>query len=326
VIAPVEDNRVVCQPVLLELSHDVADLAVHIGNVVVHARELFTHGGRVRVVRRDLERGLIGDELLSASRRTRRENAAFVRDFEVEHREEWLVLVLAIAPVRVRAEIVPDGEGHAELVIGLGAIAREVSGGAEVLRKRFHIERRHRQVRTGELRHPVFGRPHVMRADRRLIHAGDDGCATGRADRRGRERVGEANRFTSQTIERRGTRNRVAVRSKPRAHVLVGDPDDVGTDWPANRRLRRRPGGTRDRDDDEEYRRRELPAHALWSAGHTARHRADRGGGCDEPRLLEQPSQLRLHVLESFARIGPVDDVDLFVRIDFEIIEFIHAA
>ena len=103
VIAPVEDDRVVGQPVVFELLQDLADLRVHVGDVVVDAGELFAHDRRVGVVRRHLELRRIGDERLALARRARRKNLALVRHLEVEHREERLALVRAVAPVRVAA-------------------------------------------------------------------------------------------------------------------------------------------------------------------------------------------------------------------------------
>ena len=98
--------------------------AVHVGDVVVHrARALRgraaypgSTGGTCTLAGSvtsgfPLRAGLDGKDL------------ALVRDLEVEHREERLALVGAVAPVRGAAEIVPDGERHAELIVGLGAIA-----------------------------------------------------------------------------------------------------------------------------------------------------------------------------------------------------------
>ena len=45
VVAPIEDDRVVRQAVVFELLQDLADLRVHVGDVVVHAGELFADGG-----------------------------------------------------------------------------------------------------------------------------------------------------------------------------------------------------------------------------------------------------------------------------------------
>ena len=145
--------------------------------------------GRVRVVRRNLDVRRVRHERLPLARRARREDLALVGDLEIEDREERLRPSRTVPPVRGLAEIVPDRERHAELIVGLGAVAGEVAGGAQVLRERLDVERRHREVGPGQLRHAIFRRPHVLRANRRLIHAGDDRGAARRADRRGRERV-----------------------------------------------------------------------------------------------------------------------------------------
>ena len=229
VIAPVKDDGVLGQPVCRELSQDLADLTIHVGDVVVHARELLANRGRVGVVRRNRDLRRIGDERLPFPRRARRKDLTLVRHLEVEHREERLALVRPVAPVRVGTEVVPDREGHAELVVGLRAIAGVVAGRAQILGKGLHVERRHREVRPGQLGHAVFGRPHVLRADRVLIHAGDDRGAARRAHRRRRERARVANGFLGQSIEHGRARERVAVDAEVRAHVFVRDPDDVGS-------------------------------------------------------------------------------------------------
>jgi hypothetical protein len=63
---------------------------------------------------------------------------------------------------------------------------------SEILGKGFHVERRYGEIRAGQLGNPIFGRAHVLRADRRLIHASDDRGAARRADGRRREGAGEA--------------------------------------------------------------------------------------------------------------------------------------
>ncbi len=169
----------------------------------------------------------IGDERLPFARGARRKNLALVRHLEVEHRKERLGFVGAIAPVRARAEIVPDRERHAELVIGLRAVARVVAGRAQIFGKRLHVVRRHREVRPRQLWHAIFRRPHVLRADRRLIHARDDGRAAWRAHRRRRKRALVADGFARQAIEHRRAGQRIAIGADVRAHVFVRDPDDV---------------------------------------------------------------------------------------------------
>ena len=103
-VAPIEHDGVVGQAVFLQLAEDLADLAVHVGDVVVHPRELFADGGAVRVVGRHLDLRRVGHERLALARRARRKDLALVRDLEVEHREERLALVGAIAPVRLVAQ------------------------------------------------------------------------------------------------------------------------------------------------------------------------------------------------------------------------------
>ena len=203
VIAPVEDDGVVGEPIGFELPEDLADLAVHVGDVVVHARELFADERRVGVVRRDHDARGICDERLPFTCGARRKYLALVRHFEVEDRKERLALVGPIAPVRARAEIVPDRKRHAELVVGLRAVARVITRRAQIFGKRLHIERRHREVRPGQLGHAIFRRAHVLRADRRLIHARDDRRAAGRAHGRRRKCARVADRFARQPIQHR---------------------------------------------------------------------------------------------------------------------------
>ena len=67
----------------------------------------------------------------------------------------------------------------------------------------------------------------MVGADRRLVHAGDQGRATRRADRRGHERLGEprplaASRSTFGVCDRL-----LAVAREVRRHVVDDDPDDV---------------------------------------------------------------------------------------------------
>ncbi len=121
VIAPVEDDGVVAQTVGVELFQDLVDLRVHVGDVVVDASQLLPDRRRVRVVGRHLHLDRIGDERLALADRAGREDLALVRDLEVEHGEERLARIGAVAPVRRATELVPDGERRAELIVGLGS-------------------------------------------------------------------------------------------------------------------------------------------------------------------------------------------------------------
>src|SRR3990170_3419566 len=101
---------------------EVAGQAVHIGDVVVDTPELLAYERRVRVIRRQLDPRSVGHEWFSLARGARGKDPALVCDLDVEHRKEGLTGIRPVAPVRVLADIVPDREGDAELVIRLGAI------------------------------------------------------------------------------------------------------------------------------------------------------------------------------------------------------------
>jgi hypothetical protein len=74
-------------------------------------------------------------------RAARRNDLALVSDLQVEHREERLIAIAAVAPVRRLSEIVPDRERRAELIVGLRAIAGEVASGSQVFGKRLDVKR-----------------------------------------------------------------------------------------------------------------------------------------------------------------------------------------
>ena len=227
VIRPIEDDGVVGEPVRFELVQNLADLPVHVGDVVVHARELLADERRIGVIRRDDDPCGICDERLSFSRGARRENLALVGDLEVEDRKERLTLVRSTTPMRPRAEIVPDGKRDAELVVGLRAIAGVIPRRAQIFRERLDVERRYREVRSRQLGHTILGRAHVLCADRVLVHARNDRGAARSAHRSCRECVCVADRFAREPIQHWSARQRVAVRSDVRAHVFVRNPDDV---------------------------------------------------------------------------------------------------
>ena len=234
VIAPEEHHRAVGQSIFLELAQQRADLAVHLRDVVVPLREPLAHLRRVGVVRRHHDLRRIGDRL--ASLEDGREHHRLVRGHDVEHREERLALVGAVAPVRLVAQLVPDRERAAELVVGLDVVRRVVARRAEILGERLHIEGRHRLVRARQIGDGVLAGAHVLRADRVLPHPRDDRRPARRADGRGGEGVGEPYPFARELIERRRARDLVAVRADPRAQILRRDPEDVRM---TNRRGRR---------------------------------------------------------------------------------------
>jgi hypothetical protein len=236
VIAPVEHDRPVRQAIRFELLQDLADLPIHLRDVVVVTRDVLADHGRIRVVRRHLDPRRIGLQGLLALGAPWK-HTALVRHLDVEDREERLARIGPVAPVGLLSEVVPDRERNAELVVRLRAVAREVAGGPQVLRKRLDVERRHGEIRTGQLRYPDSVVRMCWAPIAVLVHARDDRGAARRADRRRRERLREADRLARQTVEHRGARQTVPVRAEARTHVLVGDPDDVDAAGGRRRRL-----------------------------------------------------------------------------------------
>ena len=224
-IAPEEDDRTVGESVLLELAQQRAHLAVHRRDVVVPLRQPLAHLRRVGIVRRHDDLRRIGDGLASLEHPG--EHHRLVRRHDVEHREERLALVGTVAPVCLVAQLVPDREWAAELVVGLDVVRRVVARGAQILRERLHVERRHRFVGTRQIGDGVLAGAHVLRTDRVLKHPGDDRRSARRAHRRRRECVGEAHPLARELIERRRARHPVAVRADARAQILRRDPEDV---------------------------------------------------------------------------------------------------
>ena len=73
----------------------------------------------------------------------------------------------------------------------------------------------------------LSGASHVVRADRRLVHSGDDAAATRRANAGRCKRVCVANALAGQLVNGWSDRVRIAVAAEMGANVFGGKPQDV---------------------------------------------------------------------------------------------------
>ena len=140
---------------------------------------------------------------------------------EVEHREEWLVLALAIFPVAFLSRRIPylRSRGGLELLIGFTVVGAIVTSFSEV-----HWKRLQPCWQLGVA-------THVVRANAVLIHAGDDGGTAWCTNTSSCEGIRVTNTLTSHLVQIGSDRVRIAVASQVRADVLAGNPQDVGACW-----------------------------------------------------------------------------------------------
>ncbi len=258
VIRVEEDDRVVRETVLLELSEDRADLLVHRRDAVVEARYGATNDGRVGVVRRKRRlRGVVylvfrkpTLHLLHEALARPDHRPALVRGHQVEDAEERAPL-RTLAEVRRRAALVPRGRDDffpaRAVVVGLDVVRCVVA--------RFTKEARKAAKLIGNLRR----RAHVVRPLRRRVHAVDETRPRRRADRCRREGLRVTDALLRESIEMRRRRVLVPVTTEDRAHVLGGDPEDIRTIF----RLRSRELHLRKErhETDDETERSSLHAH-----------------------------------------------------------------
>ena len=221
VVAPEPHDRAVRQPVGLQLVQHGLDMAVQLAHPVVVAGHVLPDDRRVGPVRRQRRLGRVVP--LAARRPPAR--ARLVRDGEVEHGEERLIPVRAIAPVGPPAGLVPRRPRRGELVVRLIAVRAVVSRRPEVLGEAPGLNRRHAPA------------AHPRRADSGRVHARDDARSGGRAD----GCVGEGrvvpNALCGELVQVRRRGIRVAVTAERRADVLGADPDDVRPGRALPRRL-----------------------------------------------------------------------------------------
>ncbi len=185
----------------------------------------------IRVVRRHFDAGRVRDQRSVGPR----PDLALVGRHEIEHRKEGLALG-AIPPVGRGARFVPDRPRLSELVIRLGVVGAIVAGGAQILGESLDLRRRNREIGRGHVPLRFRGGAHVMGSDRALIHPGDDGGPTRRADARRGKGTCEPAAVRCQTVQGRRAGQGVGVTSQPRAEVLGRDPQDVRSQGLARRR------------------------------------------------------------------------------------------
>ena len=210
-VAVVENNRVVGQAGLLQLTEVVADPLVHHRDAIVVLRPILSHLRRVRVIGREAHLGRVVN---AVGRVDFVADLALMADRVVEDREERLA-VGPVFPVRLSSALVPDFAHFLEVVILLGIIGAVVAQFSQV--DRVHFKTGRQAGHAAHMLGPGGGR----------IDAGDDRRAGRGADRRIRTRPGVAQAALGQAVEIRRDGVRVAVAAQVRSVVLAGYPENV---------------------------------------------------------------------------------------------------
>ncbi len=140
---------------------------------------------------------------------------------EVEYREEWLILVLAVFPMAFFSRRIPylRRSRVLELIVSFAVVGAIVASFSEVHRKRFQ---------------PFWQlgiTTHVVCANAVLVHAGDDGGTAWCTNTSSGEGVRVTDTLGSHLVQIGSDCVRIAVASQVRANVLAGNPQDVGTRW-----------------------------------------------------------------------------------------------
>ena len=139
---------------------------------------------------------------------------ALMRGVYVVHVEERLICI-AVSPMGFAAQPAPGPFRHRKIVVCFGYITGIVSRLPEQLGKSFEKSRQSGRA------------AHVLRADGRGIHTGDQAGACGGADPGVGKGLGVADTFCSQFIEGWGVCLIIAIAAQVRAQVLTGYPYDV---------------------------------------------------------------------------------------------------
>ena len=212
VIGPVENDRVIGEPVGGELGEDGAGVGIGGGDAVVVERPVAADFGRVRVIGGDANLGGIVDGFALGAEF---DDLALVALGGVEDGEERFAGG-AVFPVGLGGRGVPDGGSFRKVVVLLGVVGGVVAGLAEELRE---------HLLTGWISDHAA---HVIAARGWAVEAGDDRGARGRADGRDGPSVGIAEGARRELVDMGRGRVGVAVAAQLRAVVLAGDPEDVG--------------------------------------------------------------------------------------------------
>ena len=209
-VAEVEHDRAVGQAVVVQPLEVLADLLVQDVDRLEVERPVLPHDGMVGIVRRQRDLLRVDGVLLAVLELP-------VRLGELHLGEERLAL-LEVFPL---VGVVGLDAGR-EVPVGLlpGGDGRQVTRVAEVLGEDVHA--------LGQLEAVAAVAAVVVGAGGRLIRAGHEAAAAGRADRRGREGVGEHRPLAGQPVHVRRVDQRILVASELRAGVLGDDPEDVG--------------------------------------------------------------------------------------------------
>ena len=224
VIAPEKDDGVVGQAVLFQLAQNFSGLRVEAGNVVVVFGQLAADVRRIRVVGGQCERSGVCRRLLAWLDPA----LTLMGDPEIEYGKERLALLpKRAAPVRAPLVLVPDGDGVADLVVGLDVVRREIPGGPKIFREGLYVRRRRGVIRRGKARRIVRG-AHMMPSPTVLMHACDDGRPARRAHAGGRKRLQIPGPLGGEAVQVGRVRCGVAVGAEPQADVFGGNPDDIG--------------------------------------------------------------------------------------------------
>ena len=220
VIGPEKDNRILVEPIFFEPGKQIAGPGIHRRDQLVIAFPILSHDGRVGIIRRQVQLirvlalgrlEIFGDAFIFGLTG----DAAFMAAGEIEDRKERPVF-FAISPMRLIVRLIPGVAEVAGLVIGLGIVRAVIARPPEIGSEGLDVDR---QLGVAS---------HMVSANRRLIHAGNDSRATRCADAGGCKGVRITHAFPGQPVEIRRNGMFIAEAAQVRTDILAGEPKDVG--------------------------------------------------------------------------------------------------
>ncbi|OPZ06997.1 MAG: hypothetical protein BWZ10_02917 [candidate division BRC1 bacterium ADurb.BinA364] len=230
-IRPEHNDGVLGRSVFVQLIQNPADPVIQRRDQFVVIRPIAPRRRGVRIIGRQIQAvgilALLRLERLGQAREALLVcvDGAFVRSRNIEYREKGLAL-RSVFPVRARTGFVPDVLRHfRHLIIGLGVVRAVIACFAQIKRKEADVRRQGSRA------------AHVVSAERRMPHPGDDRRSVGRADSGDRVGVGKTIAARRQRVERWRVGMRIAIATERRAGVLAAQPKDVR---PKDRRRTRR--------------------------------------------------------------------------------------
>ena len=215
VVAVIEDDGVLREAVLLQVTQLGGDLPIHDEHVIIITRPVGADLRGVRLIGRDADLGRLQRDEIKIQLLLR-EQAALVRHLVVEDAEERLGLVLVAAPVGL---LTLGGPGVLDADRGIVICLRVVGGEVARLAKQ-------RRETTEPRRDDALGAHVLGRAAGLRAHARDDVETRRRADRTG-EAAFVDHPFAGELVERGRAGELVSVAAQEGVVVLAHQAEDV---------------------------------------------------------------------------------------------------